>query len=220
MTERRDPGERSIVVVTAGLSQPSSTRLLGDRLAAATERHLRDREIAPVVTTIELRDHARELVNHLLTGFAGPELRAVIDQLLGADGLIAVSPIFSASYSGLFKLFFDVVERDGLAGVPTLLAATGGTARHSLALEHALRPLFAYLSATTIPTAVFAAAEDWGRTGVTADRTLADRIDRAARELADTVALRPPRTRRDPFADPVPFEDLLRSTDPRGTDAS
>ena len=101
--------------------------------------------------------------------------------MLGADGLIAVSPIFSASYSGLFKLFFDVVERDGLAGMPTLIAATGGTARHSLALEHALRPLFAYLNAATVATAVFAAAEDWGTPGVAADGSLVERIDRAAR---------------------------------------
>src|SRR3954469_14620704 len=129
---------RSLVVVTAGIGQPSSTRLLADRLAAATERHLRDVGIAPVVTTIEVREHAQDLVNHLLTGFPKPSLQAVIDAVLAADGLIAVAPAFRASYSGLFKLFFDVVERDGLAGQPTLIAATGGTARHSLAIEHAV----------------------------------------------------------------------------------
>ena len=104
----------------------------------------------------------RTSTNHLLTGFPSPKLQAVIDAVLGADGLIAVSPIFSASYSGLFKLFFDVVERDGLAGKPALIAATGGTARHSLAIEHALRPLFAYLNAAVVATGVYAAAEDWG----------------------------------------------------------
>jgi FMN reductase len=210
---------RSVVVVTAGLGQPSSTRLLGDRLAAATERHLADRGITPTITTIELREHAQDLVNHLLTGFPKPSLQAVIDQVLGADGLIAVSPIFSASYSGLFKLFFDVVERDGLAGVPTLLAATGGTARHSLALEHALRPLFAYLNAAAVSTGVYAAAEDWGKAGVTADRGLAERIDRAAGELAEAVRLRPARQRTvDRLTDPIPFEELLRSPDPSRTD--
>ncbi len=205
--------ERSIVVVTAGLSQPSSTRLLGDRLGAAAERHLREAGLAPRVSTVDLRDHARELVNHLLTGFASPDLQAVIDDVVAADGVIAVSPIFSASFSGLFKLFFDVIERDGLAGTPTLLAATGGTARHSLAVEHALRPLFAYLNAATVPTGVYAASEDWGRSGVAADGGLADRIDRAARELATAVAARPARAPRDHFADPVPFEELLRSPD-------
>jgi FMN reductase len=210
--------QRSLVVVTAGLSQPSSTRLLGDRLAAATERHLRDAGLEPRITSIELRDHARDLANQLLTGFASPELQAVIDAVTAADGLIAVSPIFNASYSGLFKLFFDVIERGGLAGVPTLLAATGGTARHSLAIEHALRPLFAYLTAATVPTGVFAASEDWGASGMTAETGLRDRIDRAARELAGAVAARAPRSRPDPFAEPVPFEDLLRSPDAFRTD--
>jgi FMN reductase len=209
-----DATARSLVVVTAGLGQPSSTRLLGDRLAAATERHLADAGIPLTVTTVELREHAQDLVNHLLTGFPKPSLQAVIDGVVAADGLIAVSPIFSASYSGLFKLFFDVVERDGLAGVPTLVAATGGTARHSLAIEHALRPLFAYLNAATVPTGVYAAAEDWGKAGVTADRGLAERIDRAAGELADAIRLRPARDRSvSRLADPVPFEELLRSPD-------
>jgi FMN reductase len=199
------------VVVSAGLGQPSSTRLLADRLAAAVERHLRDAGIEPAVEVVELRDHAQDLTNHLLTGFPSPRLQAAIDAVAGADGLIAVSPIFSASFSGLFKLFFDVVERDGLAAMPTLIAATGGTARHSLALEHALRPLFAYLNAATVATSVFAAAEDWGTAGVAADGSLVERIDRAAGELANAMAMREPRAARDPFVDPVPFEDLLRS---------
>nr|MBA2381036.1 NAD(P)H-dependent oxidoreductase [Chloroflexota bacterium] len=155
-------GRRSVIVVSAGLGQPSSTRLLADRLAVAVERHVRDAGIEPAIEVVELRDHAHDLVNHLLTGVPSGRLQTTIDAVLGADGLIAVSPIFSASYSGLFKLFFDVVERDGLAGVPTLIAATGGTPRHSLALEHALRPLFAYLNAATTATGVYAAAEDWG----------------------------------------------------------
>jgi FMN reductase len=202
---------RSLVVVSAGLGQPSSTRLLADRLTAAVERHLGDGGLQGRVTTVELRDHAQDLTNHLLTGFPSPKLQAAIDAVLGADGLIAVSPIFSASYSGLFKLFFDVVERDGLAGMPTLIAATGGTARHSLALEHALRPLFAYLNAATVATSVFAAAEDWGTAGVAADGSLVERIDRAAVELAAAMTARQRRVPADPFADPVPFEDLLGS---------
>jgi FMN reductase len=202
---------RSLVVVSAGLGQPSSTRLLADRLTAAVERHLRDAGVLPAVQVVELRDHAQDLTNHLLTGFPSPKLQAAIDAVVGADGLIVVSPIFSASFSGLFKLFFDVVERDGLAGMPTLIAATGGTARHSLALEHALRPLFAYLNAATVATSVFAAAEDWGTAGVAADGSLVERIDRATGELASAMAVREPRPARDRFADPVPFEDLLKS---------
>jgi len=203
---------RSIVVVSAGLSHPSTTRLLADRLAAAVDRHLRDAGIEPHLQVIELRDHAQDLTNNLLTSFPSPRLQSAIDAVLAADGLIAVTPIFSASYSGLFKVFFDVVERDGLAGKPVLIAATGGTPRHSLAIEHAMRPLFAYLNAAVVATGVYAAAEDWGGAGLAADGSLVDRIDRAARELATAMVARESRPASDPFENPVPFEDLLGST--------
>ncbi len=204
-----DGAARSLVVVSGGLNQPSSTRLLADRITAATDRHLREAGFEPAVQVVELREHAHDLVNHLLAGFPSPTLQAAIDAVLGADGLIAVTPIFSASYSGLFKVFFDVIERDGFAGKPVLIAATGGTARHSLALEHAMRPLFAYLNAATVPTSVYAATEDWGQGVVAADGHLVERIDRAARELSAAMATRSTRTPRDPFTEPIPFKDLL-----------
>ena len=201
--------ERTLVVVTAGLSQPSATRLLADRLASATARLLGEAGPAPRVEVIELRDHALDLTHNLLTGFPSPTLRAAIDAATGADGVIAVSPIFSASYSGLFKTFFDVLERDGLAGMPVLIGATAGSARHSLALEHAFRPLFAYLGAAVVPTAVFAASEDWGGGDPSADEGLVERIERAAGELAAAMRSRPPRTPVDRFDEPTPFEELL-----------
>jgi len=212
MSDPAATSTRSLVVVSAGLSQPSSTRLLADRLTAATDRHLRDAGIAPAVQVVELRDCAQDLTNHLLTGFPSPKLQAVLDSVLAADGVIAVTPIFSASYSGLFKMFFDLIERDGLAGKPVLIAATGGTARHSLALEHAMRPLFAYLNAPVVATAVYAATEDWGGGGIGADGGLVERIDRAASELAAAMAGRTSPARVDPFADPMPFDRLLRSS--------
>jgi FMN reductase len=201
----------SVVVVTAGLSQPSATRLLADRLSAAVDRHLRDAELAPQIEVIELREHAQDLTNNLLTGFPSPKLQAAIDAVIAADGLVAVTPIFSASFSGLFKMFFDVIDRDGLAGKPALIAATGGTPRHSLAIEHAMRPLFAYLNAAVVATGVYAAAEDWGGGGVTADGSLVERIDRAAAELAAAMLARPHQAPADPFESPVPFKELLRS---------
>lgn len=201
--------ERALVVVSAGLGQPSATRLLADRLAVATERELEAVGQPAAVNTIELRDLARDLTNNLLTGFPSPGLKATIEQVLAADGLIAVSPIFSASYSGLFKLFFDVIEHDGLAGMPVLIAASAGTGRHSLALEHALRPLFAYLGAAVMPTAVFAASEDWGEGDASIHEGLVDRIDRAARQLAAAMAASSHQAAADPFDDPVPFERLL-----------
>jgi FMN reductase len=198
----------TVAVVSAGLSVPSSTRLLADRLAAATAAALRGHGIEPEIQVVELREHARDLADHLVTGFPNAELRPAIETVTGADGLIAVTPIFAASYSGLFKTFFDVTPQDALVGKPVLLGATAGTARHSLALEHAMRPLFAYLRTVTVPTGVLAAAEDWGAAdGVSS--SLAERIDRAGGELAELVAARPHATKADPFGDVVPFEALL-----------
>jgi FMN reductase len=174
------------------------------------------------VQVIELRDLAHDLMNHLLTGFPPAPLKAALDAVAGADGLIAVTPIFNASYSGLFKSFFDVIEKDTLAGKPVLIAATGGTARHSLALEHALRPMFAYLHAVTVPTSVFAASEDWGgedrggedwggqdRGGDESEGQLRDRVERAAGELAREIERREPVAVVDPFELTTSFEDLL-----------
>jgi FMN reductase len=200
---------RTLAVVSAGLSVPSSTRLLGDRLVAAATAALGERGVAATVEVVELREHARDLADNLVTGFPNAGIRAAIDTVVGADGLIAVTPIFSASYSGLFKTFFDVLESGALTGKPVLMGATAGTARHSLALEHALRPLFAYLRAVAAPTAVFAAAEDWGG-GDATSRALGERVERAAGELAELVAARPPAAPADPFADAMPFEALLR----------
>ncbi|MFG2989515.1 CE1759 family FMN reductase [Streptomyces sp. NPDC048257] len=162
-----------LVVVSAGLSTPSSTRLLADRLAAATLDRV---DAEPEV--IELRELATEIAQHFVTGFPPARLAAALDAVAAADGLIAVTPVFAASYSGLFKSFFDLIDKDALTGKPVLLGATGGTARHSLVTEHALRPLFTYLRALVLPTAVYAAAEDWGEQG------LAQRIARAGAELA------------------------------------
>jgi FMN reductase len=200
-----------IVAVSAGLSQPSSTRLLADRLAEATRRRLaEEREVE--VRVVELRDVATDVAKNMVTGFPGPVLREVIEAVTEADGLIAVTPIFTASYSGLFKSFFDVIDSDALAGKPVLIAATGGTARHSLALEHALRPMFVYLRALVLPTAVYAASEDWGGGGDAHTDGLAVRIDRAAGELADLLLRRPPATR--PVETVVPFAEQLAALRP------
>ncbi|MDL5203070.1 FMN reductase [Streptomyces sp. ALI-76-A] len=199
-----------LVVVSAGLSVPSSTRLLADRLAAAVGR------ATPVdVRVVELRDLAVEIAHNFTNGFPGRKLAAAIDEVTGADGLIVVTPVFSASYSGLFKSFFDVLsvsDKDALAGKPVLIAATGGTARHSLVLEHALRPLFAYLRAVVVPTGVYAASEDWGAEG------LDGRIERAAGELARLMtglaAVRPARDE----PEVVPFaQQLAALSGPSGT---
>ena len=199
--------QRTLVVVSAGLSRPSSTRLLADQLAAAAVTAAAERDVELRVRVVELRDLAHDITDHLLTGFAPAALRDALDAVAAADALVAVTPIFTASYSGLFKSFFDVLDKDVLAGKPVLIAATAGTARHSLALDHALRPMFAYLHAVVVPTAVFAASEDWGADS--ADGTLRSRVTRAAGELARELDHRDPVTVNDPFALTVDFKDLL-----------
>ncbi|MFG3304594.1 FMN reductase [Streptomyces wuyuanensis] len=182
-----------LVAVSAGLSSPSSTRLLADRLAEAAQERLAEQDRKVEVEVIELRDLATAIANNLVTGFPSPTLGTAIDAVTKADGVIAVSPVFTASYSGLFKSFFDLVDPQALTGKPVLIAATGGTARHSLALDHALRPLFAYLRALVVPTAVYAASEDWGSSGDEYTEGLPARIRRAGGELAELMASRPAR---------------------------
>ncbi|MGH3468952.1 MAG: FMN reductase [Thermocrispum sp.] len=201
---------RKLAVVTAGLSKPSSTRLLADRLTAAARHALADEGVDVAVKVVELRDHAHDLANNLVTGLPTGGLKQALGTVTDADGLIAVTPIFTASYSGLFKSFFDVLEPDALQGIPVLIGATGGTPRHSLALDHAVRPLFAYLRAVVAPTAVYAASEDWGSNG--SQGALSERIGRAAEELASLMAGHSRARSADPYDNPVPFEKLLAVT--------
>jgi FMN reductase len=200
---------RRIAVLAAGIGTPSSTRLLADRLAAAVGAELRSRGVPAQVEIIELRAHARALADAIVTGFPSGELRDATRTVAAADAVVAVTPVFTASYSGLFKTFVDVLEPDALAGKPVLLAATAGTARHSLVIEHAMRPLFSYLRALTVPTGVFASPEDWAGGDTT---PLSTRVERAARELADLMTSRVPAPAADPFDDPTPFEDLLAAS--------
>ncbi|MEV8266516.1 CE1759 family FMN reductase [Microbacterium sp. NPDC076911] len=194
---------RRIAVVSAGLSSPSSTRMLADRLAAATIAVLGEQNVAARAEVFELRDFAHDITNNLLTGFALAPLDSMIKTVVSADALIAVTPIFSTSYSGLFKSFIDVLEPDALAGKPVLIGANAGTARHSLAIDYAIRPLFTYLHAEPVSTGVFAASSDWASTG---DQIapLGERVQRGARELAEATLRHESTPSSDPF-DPANY---------------
>lgn len=194
---------RRIAVVSAGLSNPSSTRMLADRLASETVKALAERDIRATVDVIELRDYAHDITNNLLTGFAPPALETAINTVVSADALIAVTPIFSTSYSGLFKSFIDVLDPDALTGKPVLIGANAGTPRHSLAIDYAIRPLFAYLHAEAVSTGVFAASSDWGGAGDDV-APLAKRVEKGARELAEAIARRDAATVADPY-DPATY---------------
>ncbi|MEU6558343.1 FMN reductase [Nocardia nova] len=176
----------TVVVLTAGLSQPSSTRLLADQLADAVSAAVGARGEAVDIEVVELRDLAADLATTMVAGgLPTPAVAAAREKVSAADGIIAVTPVFAASYSGLFKMFVDVLDTEALNGMPVLIAATAGTARHALVLDHAMRPLFTYLRAVVVPTGVFAATEDFGSTG------LGERIHRAAAEFAALVVAVP-----------------------------
>ncbi|WP_432146052.1 FMN reductase [Streptomyces sp. bgisy084] len=179
-----------LVVVSAGLSTPSSTRLLADRLTDAVRDELADQGHKAEVEVIELRGLAVAIANNLVTGFPPPQLADAIEAVTSVDGLVTVTPVFSASYSGLFKSFFDLIDPGALTGKPVLIGATGGTPRHSLVLDHALRPLFVYLRTTVLPTGVYAASEDWGSGSDAHTDGLPARIRRAGREMASILAAR------------------------------
>lgn len=201
-------GNRRLVVVSAGLGSPSATRLLGERLARSTERGIVGTGERVEVEFVELKPLATDLANHL-SGLLGPRLAEAMDRVTEADGLIVVSPIFNASYSGLFKMFIDSLDGDALEGKPVLVAATAGSARHALVLEHALRPLFVYLKAIVAPTAVLAASEDWGSGESEAGEQLVSRIDRASSELARLMVSIPAHRESDPYANPTTFAEMF-----------
>ena len=198
---------RRLTILSAGLGVPSSSRLLADQLSAAAERQLRASGYEVAVDVVELRDLAVDIANNFVTGYAAPRLAEVIAGVEASDGIIAVTPVFSASYSGLFKSFMDVLDPKSLDGKAVLLGATGGTDRHQMVLDYALRPLFSYLRTRIAATGVFAGPQDWG-TAEEGGASLADRIERAAAELARLLEGPQPGRKPAPL-ESLPFEQLL-----------
>jgi FMN reductase len=184
--ERTDetPGaaaHRQLVVISAGVSDPSSTRMLADRIAQRSLEQLRQRGADGSVRIIELRPLALDIARATVSGFPSEQLQANIERIAAADAVIVSTPVYKAGISGLFKSFVDLLDNDLMIAKPVLLAATAGSARHALVADEQLRSLFAYMRALTVPTSVFAASEDW------AASDLGQRIQRAATELAVLV---------------------------------
>jgi FMN reductase len=187
----------NLVVVSAGTSDPSSTKLLADRTAQRVTA-LAERRGATVRTrVIDLRELATDITTALTNQLVTPKLQQAVDALGEADGVIAATPVYKAGPSGLFTSFFHVLDNDLLIGKPVVLAATAGTARHALVVDDQMRALFAYLRTLPVPTSLFAAPEDWGASaggpgardngdgehGGSDQGALSKRIDRAAFEL-------------------------------------
>jgi len=173
----RDHEPFALAVISAGTSDPSTTRLLADRIADRTCELAACHGWTVTSTVIELREVAADISSALVSQLISPRLQAAITALGEADGIIASTPVYKAGPSGLFTSFVDILDDDLIIARPVVLAATAGTARHGLVVDDQMRSMFAYLRALTIPTSLFASPEDWG------DPALNKRIDRAAVEL-------------------------------------
>jgi FMN reductase len=166
-----------LAIVSAGTSDPSSTRLLADRIADRTCELAACHGGHTTPGVIELREIAADIASALVSQLIAPRLQAAIDALAEADGIIASTPVYKAGPSGLFTSFFQILDDDLIIARPVVLAATAGTSRHALVVDDQMRSMFSYLRALVIPTSLFAAPEDWG------DPALNTRIDRAAVEF-------------------------------------
>ncbi|WBL18686.1 CE1759 family FMN reductase [Citricoccus sp. NR2] len=209
----------NIAVISAGSGNPSSTGMLADRLQSATEEYLSGNGTQVNIRRIELRELALDIAEGHVSTSRSEKLDRALRQVETADALIAVTPTYKGSYAGLFKAFIDLLDDDAMQAMPVLLGATGGTARHSLMIDFAMRPLFTYLKAQIAPLAVFAATDDWGlNTGQFDDGeiVLSKRITEAGRQFGEMLTSSPAQRRpkkqptdaQTPF-EVTPFEQLL-----------
>ena len=145
-----------VVAVSGSLHEPSKTTALVRAIAAAVA------ERAEVeIEVIELTDIGPSLAGALRRDHLPANVEEKLLAIEAADLLIVGSPVYRASFTGLFKHLFDFVGQYELVGKPVLLAATGGGERHALIIEHQLRPLFAFFQALTLPLGVYASDTDF-----------------------------------------------------------
>lgn len=180
-----------IAALTASLSESSTSNRLAQRiLDTATELAA---ETAPETTAgpleteiINLRGLSHQLVDSMLAGVPSDDLDEVYAKLRTSDAVVFAAPVYNAAPIGLLTMFLQLFPEAGLRGIPVLLASTGGTARHSLAMDQHVRPVIAYLKGLALPTAVFAATDDWGlpeeQTG------MRRRIEAAVEELLELAS--------------------------------
>ncbi|MDN7441428.1 FMN reductase [Burkholderia cepacia] len=146
----------NVVAISGGLQRPSRTLALTDAIVAALGAAL------PIDTRlIELGEIGSRLAGALTRAQVPADLDAQIRAIETADALVVASPVYRASYTGLFKHLFDLVHHEALVDVPVLLAATGGSERHALVIDHQLRPLFSFFQARTLPIGVYASESDF-----------------------------------------------------------
>lgn len=183
MNKLMDTKERPLrlVMINAGISNPSTTRMLAERTAQKSLERMTATGVDATLSVIDLAPLAADIARAIVAGFPSAEVQSAIDTLAGADAIIAATPVYKAGISGLFKSFIDVLDNDLIIAKPVVLAATAGTARHAMIPDEQMRPLFAFLRTVPVPTSLFAAPEDWNAPELTS------RIERAAVELTQFV---------------------------------
>jgi FMN reductase len=145
-----------VVAVSGGLQRPSRTLALVEELLAVLG------DAVPIdVRLIELGEIAPHFAGTVYRKQLPAAIEADLQAIEGADLLVVASPVYRGSYTGLFKHLFDFVHHESLIGVPVLLAATGGSERHALVIDHQLRPLFAFFQADALPIGVYATEKDF-----------------------------------------------------------
>lgn len=173
----------SLVVVTGGATRQSVSAMLAEKMREATVREL-EKYGDVHVHTLHIGKFAYEIAEKLSGDDEDPELQKTYEKIFSADGIITVSPVFKASYSGLYKLFWDMTDENDLTDTPTFIGATGGSPRHSLMLDHTMRPLFGFMGAQVAPTGIYATPEEVTGTN---QATLERRIARGATQFATMV---------------------------------
>lgn len=182
--------------------------LIGSPTSSATSRtlllvrHLLDalqERLHASVTLVELAPIARSLGQSLTRAEVEPAVEQALATVESADLLVVSTPVYRGSYPGLFKHLVDFIELEALVDTPVLLAATGGSERHALVIDHQLRPLFSFLQAHTLPIGVYATPADFN--GVQINSTalqarIALAADRAAGHLTVQAVAAPAPLRR------------------------
>ncbi|PSJ49493.1 FMN reductase [Kumtagia ephedrae] len=170
-----------VVGVSGNVTRPSKTKAFVDHIAGRLAT-----AIGAASNTFDIEDLGPSLGGARRLADLDPAAVNLVEQLLGADVLVVGSPTYKGSYTGLFKHFFDLIEPASLRGKPVILAATGGGERHSLIVEHQLRPLFGFFEALTVPTAIYASDKDFAG-GALASEAIRARADQAVAEASRIV---------------------------------
>lgn len=187
-----------IVGVSGSVRRPSRTHVLVEHLVTTLATSL-----AADTHLVELGEIAPQLAASLDRDRLTPDVRAHIDAIESADLLVVGSPVYRASFTGLFKHLFDLVHHEALFDVPVLLAATGGSERHALVIDHQLRPLFSFFQAHTLPIGVYASERDFDHYAIASD-SLRDRLALAVSRALPFVQQRSSLSSADSFSTPSP----------------